>query len=187
MTRRAWVAAVALASLSVACGIPTDGEARPIEGDETPLSVVVESTAPRPTDPQTPTTSVDLYFLRGKILVQSTVELPKPVRLDDVLDALLAGPDNSNRRDLGSALTSPDDVDSIRARGGVAIVELGERFVDIPSQTHALAQIVYTVTSRPGIGQVRFRLAGKRIEVPRADGSLTRDPVTRDDYAEFLF
>ena len=186
MSLKAWFACVALAFFGVACGIPTDDEARPIESEEIPLSIVVESTTPLPTDPQTPTAQVDLYFLRGEVLVPAPIELPRPVRLDEVLNALLAGPDSANISDLGSVLTSRDEVASVRARGGVAIVELGDRFVDIPSQTLALAQVVYTVTSRPGVGQVRFVLGGKRIEVPRADGSLTKDPVTRDDYSEFL-
>ena len=50
-------------------------------------------------------------------------------------------------------------------------------------QLLALAQLVFTLTARPGIGQVRFTLRGEAIQVPRADGSLVATPVSRDDYS----
>jgi spore germination protein GerM len=51
-------------------------------------------------------------------------------------------------------------------------------------QLIALAEIVYTATARPGVGQVSFTLEGEPIEIPRGDGSLTSDAVTRGDYRE---
>jgi spore germination protein GerM len=48
----------------------------------------------------------------------------------------------------------------------------------------ALAEIVFTATGRPGVGQVSFSLDGRPVEVPRADGSLTSEPLARTDFRE---
>jgi spore germination protein GerM len=68
--------------------------------------------------------------------------------------------------------------------GGTAIVDLSRPFTALSGsdQLLALAQIVFTLTSRPGIGQVQFTLGGAAIDIPRANGSLTPSPVSRDDY-----
>ncbi len=55
-----------------------------------------------------------------------------------------------------------------------------------PSRRRTWTQLVCTFTARAGIGQVAFTLSGAPVDVPRGDGSLTADPVSRDDYAELL-
>ena len=51
-------------------------------------------------------------------------------------------------------------------------------------QRLAIAQIVLTLTSQPGIGQVTFSVGGKAIGVPRGRGDIAGagTPVTFDDY-----
>lgn len=70
--------------------------------------------------------------------------------------------------------------------GGVAVIDLSEGFTDISGsdQLIAIAQLVYTSTGRPGVGQVTFTLEGEPIEIPRDDGSITSGSVTRDDYRD---
>ena len=53
-------------------------------------------------------------------------------------------------------------------------------------QLLAVAQIVCTLTGRPGVGQVSFTLQGARLAVPKGDGSLVSSPVARDDYAGLM-
>ena len=67
--------------------------------------------------------------------------------------------------------------------GGIATVELSADFTAASStdQRAAVAQIVCTLTARPGIGQVQFQLNAKPADVPRGDGSTTSKPVSRDD------
>ena len=71
---------------------------------------------------------------------------------------------------------------------GVAQVDLAAEFAELGSdrQLLAIAQLVLTLTSRPGVGQVAFTLDTAPIDVPRADGTITSDPVTRADYASML-
>ena len=69
---------------------------------------------------------------------------------------------------------------------GLATVDLDAAFGELAgtAQLVALAELVYTATGRPGVGQVVFSLDGQPIEVPRGDGSLTSEPLTRSDYPE---
>ena len=55
-------------------------------------------------------------------------------------------------------------------------------------QRLAIAQIVLTLTRRPGIGQVIFNVDGTDIPVPRGAGDLTSpgSAVTYDDYLAVL-
>jgi hypothetical protein len=50
----------------------------------------------------------------------------------------------------------------------------------------AVAQIVLTATSVPGVRAVLLTLAGEPVEVPLPSGELTADPVTAADYEELL-
>ena len=106
--------------------------------------------------------------------------------LSDVLAALAAGPSRDEQRlGLTSALP-PNQVASARRTRDTAEVDLRASFADVRSrdQMFAIGQLVFTITERPGIGRVVFTLAGDSIEIPRGDGSLTTDPLTRDDYEQ---
>ncbi|HWJ97478.1 MAG TPA: GerMN domain-containing protein, partial [Acidimicrobiales bacterium] len=63
-------------------------------------------------------------------------------------------------------------------------VDLSSSFGDIRSgdQILALGQIVYTLTGQPGIGGVRFTVEGEDVTVPLTDGTLSDDPLSRDDF-----
>jgi hypothetical protein len=75
---------------------------------------------------------------------------------------------------------------------GVATVDLvGEVFEDIPGgveQRRAVAQIVLTLTQRPGVGQVSFTLDGEPLQVPKLGNVLSDpgEPVARIDYVSLL-
>jgi spore germination protein GerM len=55
-------------------------------------------------------------------------------------------------------------------------------------QKLAIAQIVLTLTSRPGVGQVLFSVEGKFISVPRGRGDSVASgiAVTFDDYESLV-
>jgi len=55
-------------------------------------------------------------------------------------------------------------------------------------QRLAIAQLVLTFTSRPGIGQAKFSVNGVSIAVPRGRGDLSNpgDAVSYDDYISLL-
>ena len=65
-----------------------------------------------------------------------------------------------------------------------AIVDLTAALVEVGGQEQilAVAQIVLTATSVPGIAQVRLLLEGQAVEMPRADGTLTADTLRAADF-----
>lgn len=90
-------------------------------------------------------------------------------------------------------LFAPNDPDVVveieRGDDGIAVIELTDELLDDvgrEQQLLAVAQLTCAVTLEPGVELVRFSRDGASIEVPRADGSLTSDPVEVEDYVEVL-
>jgi spore germination protein GerM len=114
-----------------------------------------------------------------------------PVDANGALAALTEGlVEDSTTVGLRSAIPA-----SLEARvdvdRGVATVNATRAFLNSLSavdQRLAIAQIVLTLTSRPGIGQVVFFVDGKAIAVPKGRGDLSGigDPVTFDDYTNII-
>ena len=71
-----------------------------------------------------------------------------------------------------------------RGPGGLTL-DFGEK-LPAGEQQLALAQLVFTLTALPGIGQVVFERGGVPIDVPRSDGSLVSGVITREDFAGVL-
>jgi spore germination protein GerM len=87
---------------------------------------------------------------------------------------------------VGNPLEDVDVVLSARSERGRVTVDLSEQFVTLggSAQLIALAELVYTATGRPGVGQVSFTLEGEPTQVPTGDGELSSDPLTRSDYQD---
>jgi len=90
-------------------------------------------------------------------------------------------------------LFTPGDPDVVvgieRGDDGIAVIELTDELLDDvgrEEQLLAVAQLTCAVTLEPGVELVRFSRDGASIEVPRADGSLTSDPVEVADYVDVL-
>jgi spore germination protein GerM len=80
---------------------------------------------------------------------------------------------------------------TVSVERGVASVDSTRGLLDTLSpldQRLAVAQIVLTLTSRPGIGQVLFSVDGVPTGVPRGRGDLAGPltPVTFDDYSSLV-
>lgn len=176
---------VAAASVAAACGVPTDGSPREISADELPPGLV-EAPSTTATTPRGDAEVVQLYYVLDDELAPAFGDVARPARVDAVLRALLDGPAKEFAEEgYRSALPQGEAlVLSAELRAGVARVELTPAFREIPAadQVLAVGQIVLTLTARPGVGQVRFVLDGQPIAVPRADGSVTTQTVSRDDY-----
>lgn len=90
----------------------------------------------------------------------------------------------------GSRTALPDGspIRAVEVSAGVARVALSPDVAALGADRLPLAigQVVCTLTGLPGIGQVTFRLDDAPVEVPTASGSLTAQPVSRDDYAALL-
>jgi hypothetical protein len=95
------------------------------------------------------------------------------------VSTIARGNSNVTITDLGGNVTT--------SVGGVANVNSKSGYLESikpNEQRLAIAQIVLTLTSQPGIGQVTFSVVGKPIGVPRGRGDIAGAgiPVTFDDY-----
>ncbi len=199
-----------IATVAGACGVPTDEGFSAIPDEEVPfgLAETTSSTASTPTTSSPATTAfapstsvlptsttirppsevVTLYFATENGLVEVTRELPRPASFDAVVNALVAGPQPGETSAKARSIIGRDDIKEVDVRGGVATVALVEGFSNLPVQEQrlAVAQLVLTLTDRPGIGQLLFTVAGRPVDVPKADGSLKQLPVSEDDYTPLL-
>ncbi len=202
--------ALAGAALIGACGVPLDQKDRPLRTNEmgfTPITEAVTTTTTTTTTSTTvvpssvpsttsaPTTTeilpltypLDVYWVSTSGLV-AVRRLPLQTDLGKAINALRFGPLPSEEN-VRSAIADTEMIEGATVSGGVAVVELGPSFLGLPGseQSLALAQIVLTVTQLPeGIGRVRFRVSGRSIAVPLANGQLTNKSVSRDDYISLV-
>ena len=208
MSRRRWRAVVAAGALVAAtaagCGVTTDPKARAIAREDvrfgladttTTTTTVPPSTTVAPTSTSTtvapsttstiPTELVLLYFVRNGRLTTEVRSLPlngaARVRPDATLDQLVIGPSDASSQ----TLVLPQVLSGFELGAGTARVQLGPTYFALPpeQQVLALGQVVMTLTERPGIGKVIFRLPN---DLPadfwKGDTSVTSSEVSAEDY-----
>jgi hypothetical protein len=180
-------AAVTVALLAAGCGIPSDDHATLAAPGSVPFDLLGQAPSVTATTMSaSPTERATLFMVQGERLAPVQRELPAPVSVELVLQALAAGP-TATEVELGlrTALLAPKLVSSGGVSGGIATIDLGQPFTEISGrdQIVALAQIVSTVTGLPGVGRARFTLEGNPVGILRGDGAVTTDSVSRDDYA----
>lgn len=183
------------------CSVPKNGTFETISSDDIPFGLNAEQTTiPQLTTqtavenldpPGTEYEQIDLYFIRNAAVTRVQRSLISPVDENAALVALTEGlvKDSTTvglRSAIPASLEARVDVDR-----GVATVNATRAFLNsLPAvdQRLAIAQIVLTLTSRPGIGQVVFFVDGKAIAVPKGRGDLSGvgDPVTFDDYTNII-
>lgn len=169
------------------CGVASESNAHRVPDDDVPFELLAPPTTVRPTTTSTSpdTSTVEVYFAAGDSLVPVEREIERPIEPLDVVEALAAGPDESEQ---ASGITShlPEDggIESVTLTGGVATVETLPSFATVPPERQrlALAQVVFTLSARPGVGKVSFAVDGQPVDVPVGDGTLTSAPVSREDY-----
>jgi spore germination protein GerM len=178
-----------------ACTASVDEQARVIDDAEVPFELLVPAT---PAGDTTTTTAAPSGIVRpvylvaedGLVAVERTVDDASP---EVLIAELVNGPSQTERDDgLSSPLADGGDdeqlIAAVELARGVATVDLAAGFTSIPAdrQVGAIAQIVLTLTAQPGIGQVAFTLEASPVDVPRADGTTTTDPLARSDYRDLL-
>jgi spore germination protein GerM len=198
-----WRGALALAAavslLLGACSVPTDKQAHVVPNDQVPFGLAEPATTTTaattttvPIDPF-PTTTVGtelvrLYFAQDTQFVAVVRRLPRPVTLQAVVEGLAGGPHPPEEPGNLRSVLGNSDVKGVVLRAGIAAVQLDARFGELPpsEQRLAVAQLVLTLTDRPGVGQVTFQVGDQAADVPRPSGALTKAAVSRDDYASML-
>jgi spore germination protein GerM len=181
------LALLPVVALAAGCGIPPDDRASLAQPGSVPYDLLGDSpAATATTQGSSQTEKATLFLVQGERLAPVQRELPAPVSVESVLQALAAGPTTTEvQLGLRTALLAPGLMRSGGVSGGIATIDLGQHFTEIAGrdQIVALAQIVSTVTGLPGVGRVRFTLDGNPVGILRGDGAVTTETVSRDDYA----
>ncbi len=194
---------ILLVVLISSCAVPSSGSYSQVPSAEIPFGL----NAPQTTLPPTTTTvldpmitdslpvavsePIDLFFISNSRIIKVQRNVASPANPSQALSSLVEGPSTSPEFvGLRTALptTFAATVDVI---GGVARVDATRTFLNSLSgldQKLAIAQIVLTLTSRPGVGQVLFSVDGKLISVPRGRGDSVASgvAVTFDDYSSLI-
>jgi spore germination protein GerM len=188
---RSVLVVVCVALIAVVCGscaVESERHARAAQDESVPFGLL-EPDAPRLVPPSSALAaeSAAICFVREDVLTIVPIPLTPPIKPANLLAALAEPPSDSNAK-LRTAIGDPPIVRSARVAAGIARVDLLPAVSDLGSdeQLLAIAQLVCTLTGRPGVGQVSFTLDGAPVDVPRGDGSLTDRPVSRDVYRELL-
>ena len=173
-------------SVLTSCGVPADHTARPLDPRAAPYRVLTRDRAAPPVGAH----RIVVYFVRDGALTPVPRRIPEQPTPTAVLKALSGGPSDTERE---QGLTSglPFDADArlaTRRTGAVVTVSL-----PAPSDSSnrsdtilAFGQLVLSLTALPDVSGVLFRQDGQPLQVPRSDGSLASEPLTRADYRELV-
>jgi hypothetical protein len=161
-----------------ACGVPVDARPTALARNGIPFGLL------DPTGPPTTSTTVPSpvgvpvqIFLIGPAGRLVAVARDVPVSAPDlasVLGALVLGPtDVEAASGLQTARSPQTTILGANIVGHTATVNLSGTFGQLvgPPQIQAVAQIVFTVCTLPGVTGVTFELSGLPVEVPVANGA----------------
>ena len=187
MTRTRLMIGTAIASaLLAACGVPTSDSARSIPDHQVPFHLLSPTTSSTTTtQPAAAYVSEPIYLARDTKIVEVHRDVVVPAGLTDVLSALFAGPTASETsQGLTTALPASLKVLDTTTEGSRVTLDLSADFGQITgeAETTAVAQLVLTATSQPGVTDVLFSIVGRPISVPTPSGVTTSQPVTAADY-----
>lgn len=185
--RRASVVLFGLVStVVVACGITPEDSARELPADQVPFDLLDPSGSGGDL-PADMGGVGEIYLVADDVLLSVPRPIARDADLSAVVDLLANGPTrNEAAIGLRSALPRDPTILSVSQTRNTATVDLDPAFTEIRAaeQPVAIAQIVFTLTRRPEVGRVAFTLEGDPVEVPRGDGSLTAEALTRSDFPE---
>lgn len=191
MTRWRRVLAVVMAALVAGCAINTEGDARLVQDDDVPFGLLEEldaSTLPAPGGASQAST---VYLVNEQDLLVPVMRSTASRDSASIVEAL--GDLTADEVRLGLRTLLDDDgtdplVLDVGISRGVATADLAAAFLDLDGETQvlALAQLVLTLTSLPGVGQVAVTTENAPTDVPRADGTTTSDAVAAIDYSELI-
>ena len=202
MSVRTGVAGLVVVVFTLAgCGVPVDGEVHSFPPDAIPygLAESPSTSSPAPSTsivvpeviggtPAGRAETIVLYFVADGQLISQPRSVGAPVAPWDLMSQLAEGPEPADYPLGVRSVVRVEHVKSISVRAGVGTLELAPAFIALaPAERRlAVAQLVLTLTSRPGIGQVLFSADGQPLDVPRGDGSLLKGSVSRDDYVRLI-
>lgn len=173
----------AVAALALACSVPTDHSATPVEDPELLAPLNPARTVPSGV-PQGPGVVV-VYLLKGDQLVrerrQGTTDIEGALRA--LIDGRLT--DDDRAAGLTTAFQRVDLLMITSDGNGLYTVDTTPLRLDGARLTLAHAQLALTAFEVPGVQGVRFSENGKRVaaQTPRST-KRPGDYVTKDDYSD---
>lgn len=186
-TKSLFIALVGLAL--AACGVPTDRVPQSLSQRDVPFNLLASDVVTTSTTvSSSPTALATIYLVAADRLQPVDRLVPTPPTVEKVVRRLLSGPSDAEaRRGLRTAVPAGTTILSAPVASAIATIDLSGAFVrgTGPEQIIALAQIVFTATSLPGVVGVRFTLEGRPTEVPAGDGTLTQAPLGRANFASY--
>lgn len=185
------VAVLALALVLAGCGVPTGGTPTTIPVEDVPYGLASPSPTPTPTAPtEASTVTARVHWIgAGEAVVPRLREVSgttRRERLASLLEQLAAGPTPAELdEELSTALPPKIELVVAGFEDGTATIDLEVQTQELSgvSGRRAVAQIVLTATSVPGVQAVLLELSGEPIEAPLPAGALTAGPLTAQDYA----
>jgi spore germination protein GerM len=167
------------------CGISPQSTAQPIAPPRAPfLTTLSPSPVPTATGPVIET----LYLVHNGLLVPRVRHVASQSTVEELVFDLLAGPTEAESSDGLSSALAGVQVSGVRLQSGLATVDLSEPIEGggRNDELLAYAQVVCTLTGRAEVQGVSFTRAGKPIDVPRGDSSVSPGPLTMRDYEQLL-
>jgi spore germination protein GerM len=178
------LALVTLALVLAACGINAERSAHVIDPHSVPSGLM--SPASTTTQVLASTAHVAVYLEGEQHLVIASRTVAVPATLGSALAELAQGVTSAESAEgLVSPVSTATPISLTALNGGTAVVNVASSFANLGGQDQiiAAAQIVYTLTLFPGVGQVTIRVRGRPAQVPTETGRLSPGPLTREDYA----
>jgi hypothetical protein len=173
-------------AVATACGVP-ESTAEPIPRDELPESLRGPETTASAPQMSTEPASVAVYWVSDRRLVPEAVTFEQSPDATRLIDLLERGPASASSG-VRSAVSGPNVLAGVSVREPSVDVDVGPAFDDLTAseQTLAVAQVVATLTTVPGVERVSIRRDGDVVDVPLPDGTLVRRPLLRADFASML-
>jgi len=182
MTRLRRLGPTVLLAVSLAlagCGIPTDGEPRPL-ADETTTTAAPE--------PEVGDTVARVYLVDSdRLLVPRDRALEGEKTPEAVLDALLLPTSAEEQQaDLQSLVPALTTALGVTDEGeGTLAVDMSAEWDTLadPSALYAYGQVVLTLTELTSVERIRFLIEGDPVDAPPTVNQEPSDTVEASDYA----
>jgi spore germination protein GerM len=168
-----------------ACGVPADDTAQALDPAAAPYRVVTRDHVAPPVGSH----RAVIYLVRDDAVVPVPRRMKVQPTPTEVLRTLSAGPTHVEREQgLRTALPIEDDPRVLRIAHQVVTLSLPTT-TETSNRSDAVlgfAQLVLTLTALPEVAGVAFETDGRPLQVPRADGSVSTEPLGRVDYRELI-
>ncbi|RSM64495.1 hypothetical protein DMB66_19380 [Actinoplanes sp. ATCC 53533] len=181
------ITALILAGLLLgACGVPAEDEPHAVDLPRRPFT----TSSPSAGDPGPAGEVAEvLCLVRDGRLVQTVRRIESVPTAQRQADHLVAGPTDAER-EMGLTTALAGLSLAVEFPNGTSLAQVEVTEADEANARNdemiAYAQIVCTLTAREDVGSVVFTRGNDRLEVPRADGSLSRGPLYSSDYSSLI-